>query len=139
MKGILKVSDAVGIGIHTVIILASSPNQLFMNKEIASMLDVSENHLAKIFQRLAKDGIVKSLRGPKGGFRINENFEEFTLLQIYEAIDGPIITNNCLLSKQFCDNGCLLGDFIISINRQITEYLSNTTLLELTQKANNGK
>ena len=54
MNSILKISEAASIAIHAMFILASTPDKLFSNKEIATMLDVSENHLAKVLQRLAK-------------------------------------------------------------------------------------
>ncbi|MEW5822149.1 MAG: Rrf2 family transcriptional regulator [Cyanobacteriota bacterium] len=128
MKGILRISDAAAIAIHTLIILASNQDKLFSNKEIAIMLDVSDNHLAKILQRLARAGLVESIRGPRGGFNLKKNTDQITLLDVYEAIDGPLELSDCLLARQFCNSNCLLGDFIKNINNQFVEYFKTKKL-----------
>lgn len=133
MKGILKISDATAIAIHTVIILAANHEKQFSNKEISTMLSVSENHLAKIMQRLAKAGLVESIRGPRGGFVISQKGSNCALLDVYEAIEGPLELSNCMLSKPFCNNNCLLGDFLVSINHQFKDYFSKTKISEFTK------
>lgn len=131
---ILKISDAAAIAIHTVVILDSAPDKLFSNKELATMLEVSDNHLSKILQRLCKAKIVESIRGPKGGFTLVDGGSNFTLLQIYEAIEGSLDITNCLLKKSFCTSGCLLGDFLFSINNQFKDYFEKTKISDLTAK-----
>jgi len=131
---ILKISDAAAIAIHTVVILDSAPEKLFSNKELSAMLEVSDNHLSKILQRLCKARIVESIRGPKGGFTLVDGGSNFTLLQIYEAIEGSLDISNCLLKKSFCTSGCLLGDFLFSINNQFKDYFEKTRIADLTAK-----
>jgi len=103
------------------------------NNQIALTLGVSENHLSKVLQRLAKVGIVKSVRGPKGGFTMGKNIEEITLLDVYEAIDGPVVTDDCLLSRPICGGGkaCILGGLLRDVNVQVKKRLSSVKLSDI--------
>ena len=59
--------------------------------------------------------------------------EEITLLDVYEAIDGPLVPNKCLLDAQICaGKRCILGDLIETVNNQVREYLATTRLPDLT-------
>ncbi|MGD9580156.1 MAG: Rrf2 family transcriptional regulator [Vampirovibrionia bacterium] len=135
---ILKISDAAAIAMHTVVILNSTPDKQYSNKELTTILNVSENHLSKIMQRLNKAQIVTSIRGPKGGFIINPEASDRSLLEVYEAIEGQLTISNCLLKKSFCSSGCLLGDFLISINQQFKDYFIETKISDLTNKLKNN-
>lgn len=133
MNSILRISDAASIAFHTMYILASNNDKLFSTKEIALTLNVSENHLAKVLQRLAKVGLVSSARGPKGGFVLGKKPQEITLLDIYEVIDGPLNPATCLIGKPVCNNNCILGDLIESINKKVTEQFKSTKLSQFVQ------
>jgi Rrf2 family protein len=134
MPTILKISDAASIGIHTMYVLANNPDKLFSTKEIATTLGVSENHLSKILQRLTKVGIVKSIRGPRGGFLLNKKPSEISLKDVYEAIDGPLTLSGCLLDKPVCDGNCVLGDLIQSVNRQVIDYFKSKSVNDFIRK-----
>jgi Rrf2 family protein len=96
---------------------------------MAEQLGVSENHLAKVMQRLHKVGLVTSKRGPKGGFTLGRPAGSIRLLDVYEGIDGPLQDRDCLLNEPLCEGTCcLLGGLLGSINEQVREQLSNTTL-----------
>lgn len=125
MNNILNISEAASIAIHTMYLLANNRNRLYSTKEIASILDVSENHLSKVLQRLVKENMVDSIRGPKGGFKLNYNYNKITLLDIYETIDGPILSTNCLLKKPICQGNCVLGELISSLNQKLKHYFEN--------------
>lgn len=129
----LKISDAASLALHTMVLLASQHDRLVSNKEIASVLKVSEAHLSKVLQRLAKIGLVHSIRGPHGGFSLGHPGERITLLQVYEAIEGPLpVSCNCLFDRQVCcRNHCILGNLLGNINIQIRDYLHKTTLAQL--------
>jgi Rrf2 family protein len=73
-------------------------------KSIARNCDVSEAFLAKIFQMLSQQQIVKSHRGVKGGFSLGRNPEEISLRDIVEVCEGGIALNHCLRQSNPCAN-----------------------------------
>ena len=132
MASILKISEAASLALHTVVYLATQHDGLVSTKEIARVLHASEAHLSKVLQRLARVGIVSSVRGPKGGFALHESPEKISLLEVYQAIEGPLALNNCLSDHPSCSGKqCVLGTLIGTIHEQITKYLSKTTVAQL--------
>ena len=73
-------------------------------KSIAKACDVSEAFLAKIFQMLSQENIVKSHRGVKGGFSLGREMNEITMLEIVEVCEGGIALNHCLRKVDPCKN-----------------------------------
>ncbi len=129
MPSLLRISEAASLALHAMSVLAESPDQWLSTHHIAKRLAVSENHLSKVSQRLAHAKLVETARGPKGGMRLAKPADEITLLEVYETIDGPLETSDCLLGQPTCGRAeCILGDLVSQINRQVTERLSNTTL-----------
>ncbi len=131
MVGILKVSEAAVLAFHTVALLAGEPGRIVTTREIASALEASEAHLSKVLQRLAKSGIVASVRGPKGGFKLGKAPEEISFLDVYEVIDGPLTDVNCLLGVPICEGGCILGDLLETLNTLVRERLATTRLSDV--------
>ena len=132
MSGVLKISDAASLAMHTMVLMAMNPDEVLTTHGIASRLKVSEAHLSKVLQRLTHQGLVKSLRGPKGGFRTEKPLEAVTLLDVYEAIEGTLQPVACLLDSKSCNgSGCILGVLLSSVNRQVRDYLAGTRLSEL--------
>ena len=112
--------------------LASNSDKSSSTKEIAAKLRVSEAHLSKVLQRLSKVGLVKSIRGPKGGFSLGKASDEISLLDVYESIDGKFESADCLFGDPiYSADECILGDLVKSINEQVKEYLSGTKLSQL--------
>ncbi len=130
MSSILKISEAAALAIHACVIIANKKAESkTTTTSIAGVLKASEAHLSKVMQRLAKAGIVDSVRGPKGGFVINGKPEDIRLIDIYEAVDGVFRCNNCLFDHQSCDGKkCLLGNFIENINEQVKMFFETKTL-----------
>ena len=127
----LKVSDAVNLAFHASALLASAEAPRSAG-EMARYLDVSENHMAKVLQRLVRAGLMLSRRGPAGGFELNRPAAELSLLQIYEAIEGPFVEQGCLLNKPVCDGSCcIFGDLLQSVHGQIHKHLENTHLADM--------
>jgi Rrf2 family protein len=80
---------------------SDSPVQL---KSIAQACDVSEAFLAKIFQMLSQQNIVKSHRGVKGGFSLGQDPHMISLRDIVEVCEGGIALNHCLRKVDPCEN-----------------------------------
>ncbi len=131
MSSMLRVSDAASLAIHAMGYLANMGGKLVSIHDIARELNVSENHLAKVAQRLAKCGLVVGVRGPKGGLKLSKDAKEISLLTIYEAIEGNVPQVKCLLGRPaFGKKCCILGELLHSINQQVVEYLGKTTLAQ---------
>ncbi len=132
MTNVLKISDAANLAFHATVFLAANPDRLVSVHEIAVALNVSENHLSKVLQRLAKDGLVKSIRGPKGGFALEKRADQITLLDIFQAIDGPLAHSDCLLGNPLCNGQCILGGLLKTMNKQVEDYFATTKISGLT-------
>lgn len=135
MSSILKISEAVSLGIHACIIIAKSQNSKISANKIAESLSASEDHLAKVLQRLVKAKIISSNRGPKGGFILARKPSEISLMEIYEAIDGEMpVKNNCLFEKPACKSSvCPLYELLSKVNKDVKEYFAQKSLAELIQ------
>ncbi len=127
----LKVSDAANLAFHASTLLANAEAPRSAG-DLARFLAVSESHMAKVLQRLARAGLLRSHRGPSGGFELARPAKELTLLEIYEAIEGPFGEQGCLLSRPVCDGSCcILGGLLRSVHAQIRDYLENTHLADM--------
>jgi len=132
MASLFKMSEAASLALHAMSFLAMDRKRKTSAKEIAARLQASEPHLAKVLQRLAKNGLVKSSRGPGGGFTLSRAASEITLLQIYETIEGPLEMTTCLFDHPICmGEQCIIGGLIGPVDRQAMDYLSKTRLSAL--------
>ena len=131
-SSLLKISEAASLALHTMAILACNPGQTISTREIAGQLKVSEAHLAKVLQRLGRAGLVKSQRGPGGGFVLGREPGEISLLDIYEVTEGPLPGRNCLLNRPACNGQCILGGLLSQVEDQVKTYFSQTRLSDLT-------
>ncbi len=124
-------SEAVSLALHSMVLLSQSTSPL-TTKEIAEKTEASVHHLAKVFQRLGKAGLVVSERGPKGGFVLARPPGEITLLEVYEAIEGPFATRGCLLAKGQCPfSSCVFGELLRDFTLRLRVYLSSHRLSDV--------
>ena len=99
----MKLTRGGEYGIRGVLYLAQQDNgKISMLSAIAKAQDVPPRFLAKIFQALAKAGVVRSHRGAKGGFSLARPAAEITIKDVIEAIEGPIYLNVCLVGPGEC-------------------------------------
>lgn len=141
MAAPFRMSEAAALGLHAAAFLARVPRRagesgrkgrLVPVREIAAALEASEAHLSKVLQRLARAGLVGSTRGPGGGFRLGRPAESITLLEVYEAIEGPLDGSGCLFDHEVCaGKGCICGDLISDVHERTRRRLAGTRLSEL--------
>ncbi len=129
---VLNISEATVIGLHAVVLLANSDGLKLTVSRISKLLNVSRAHLAKVMQQLARTGILKASLGPAGGYTLSKPASKITLLDVYQAIDGPFIPKKCLFEKPICRNKkCIMGPLVKQINAEVYEYLRNTKISEV--------
>lgn len=129
MSGSLRLSEAATLALHAAAFLAASPAGRASSREMAEAMSVSEAHLAKVLNRLAKARILDSTRGPTGGFSLTRSPRKVRLLDVYEAIEGPIQASTCLLGRPVCGKStCPLGGMMHEVNTRVRAWLSSTRL-----------
>ncbi len=100
----MQLTRGVDYGLQGLLHLARQPEgKLVMAGEIASAEDMPEYFFSKIFQNLAKTGLVNSFRGSSGGFSLAKSPEEITMLEVVEALEGPISLSKCVNAPETCD------------------------------------
>ena len=129
MSSVLRISDASTIGFHALVIFAANGERHYSTREIAKSLSVSEWHLSKVLQRLARSGIIRSVRGPGGGYTLAGKGADVTLLEVLEAIDGPFEPDDCLMRSNNCINReCIMGELLSNVNKKVKSYLTDKKL-----------
>jgi len=128
----LKISEAASLAMHALGYLAKREDGPITAREIAARFEISEAHLAKVMQRLVKVELLRSIRGPHGGFTLTRDPESVTLLEIFEAIEGRFEPSQCLLSSAICDgDNCILGSIVLEANNMLRTRLEETTLVDV--------
>lgn len=100
--------------------------------EIAERLMIPRAFLSKILQQLAKKGVVRSLKGPSGGFVLAVEPKEVSIKEIIAEIDGPLRVFECFASEADCSlyGDCLVLDVFNKVEDEIARVLSSYTLAD---------
>ncbi len=104
-------------------------------KDIAKAEGIPRHFLGKVFQTLARAQILRSSKGPHGGFALARAAGEITLLDIVAAVDGTRALDRCALGLPACSNEspCPQHHLWEPLRRQIKQYWQNTSLQDLAQ------
>ncbi|MGZ4963199.1 MAG: RrF2 family transcriptional regulator [Limisphaerales bacterium] len=107
-----------------------------MIDEVSRAEKVPKSFLAKIFQNLARAGLVKSVRGAGGGFVLAKAASEITVLEIVESIEGKIVFQRCKQDKPDCKHvgGCALCGLFEQAQDGLKDVLTRTTLDDLIKR-----
>lgn len=105
--------------------------------KLAGLRDISaangspEAYTAKILQQLVKSGLLQSLRGPTGGFKVSDR--PITLLEVVVAIDGESIVKDCVLGLKECSSAypCPVHDKFVAIRDHLKGVLTTTHLTDI--------
>jgi len=100
---------------------------------IAEALGAPPKYLAKTLNVLAKEGILRSMRGPTGGFRLAVGADRLTLARVIQPFDAPRNSGMCLLGGQPCDarKPCAAHAHWTAISEKVWAPLENSTVAEL--------
>jgi Rrf2 family protein len=113
-------------------LLARPATALVRTRDLGERIGASQAHLVKVLQSLARAGLVATERGPRGGARLARPAGEITLLEVYEAVDGPLEASECLLERPICDGSCcLVGKVLYRMNQEVRQHLGRTTLADV--------
>ncbi len=124
--------------IRALVYLASKEtNAMAMIPEVNRNTGVPGPYLSKIFQCLARCGILESKRGPSGGFSLTKSADRVSLFEIVEAVDDlSSLKDHCVMGFDRCSdvNACPLHVVWLGAKMRIMDKLKAATLLTLTKR-----
>lgn len=106
---------------------------------IATALDVPQNYLSKTLHQLARAGVLRSVRGPRGGFQLAGPPARLTLARVVSPFD-EVGERHCLLGRAQCGdrNACAAHGRWVSISDSLQAFFRNTTIADLMDDATAG-
>jgi Rrf2 family protein len=122
---------------------ADSKNMPVSIKEICKSEKFSNRYLENIFVKLRKAGLVKSLKGEKGGFMLAKNPAEISVYDILTAVETDVAPSRCSVDVAACANAknCGIRGVWMGLNVKMKEYLEETSLEQIKKLhfGSNGK
>lgn len=109
-------------------------------KEISEFINANEHTVGKILQTLVKQNVIRSLKGPSGGFYISKEQQKQPIINIVEAIDGKQIFKACGLGLSKCSSShpCPIHDDYKEARDIIENLFRQKKVIDLCEPVNNG-
>src|SRR5271163_491990 len=104
--------------------------------EIAEEYGISSTLMAKVLQKLAKDGLVAAKHGATGGYQLTREADRISALEVLTAIDGPVLITSCVTSHGNCDatERCSVREPLRRVNESILTVLSAVTISQMSEE-----
>ncbi len=135
MNSLVNISEGTSLAIHGLGLLANIAPGRINVKSAAITLKASEAHLAKVFGKLQKSGMVSSTRGPSGGFALEKEPRNISFMDVYEIFEAPINPESCPMGRSYCPfNSCLFEGRIHKVSMEIYRIMKDTTISDLKGK-----
>ncbi len=105
-------------------------------KDVAEAYHIPSQLLAKILQRLAKEGLVRSHAGMNGGYALSRDARQITAFEVIRAIDGPLFITSCVTGTGECDltDSCTIKEPLARVNQSITDVLKAIRIADLVEQ-----
>ena len=129
----LKLTKKVEYALISLVHLSEQDDNVFFPaSKIAEKYTIPNEILAKILQQLCSLNMIKSIKGPKGGYKISCKINTINMYEFIEMIEGPIGIVDCVASND-CNaiDCCSIKDPMTKINNQIIETLKGITIDQL--------
>lgn len=130
----MKLNRQTDYALRAVLYLASHP--LANISEVAEAQFVPQDFLAKIMQKLARAGIVRTHRGIGGGISLARPASEINMLQIVEAMEGPLTINRCFANPGECPREayCSIHDALAAVQTGLANSLEKIDMARLARR-----
>jgi len=133
----MQITRQADYAIRAVSYLAKlGPNQRAATSTVAQEMKIPPSFLAKIISQLSIAGLLHTSRGARGGVTLARAAVEISLLDVVEAIDGPILLNECVGDPANCtfSDDCLVHPIWVEVQESLVKRLRETRFNQLTTK-----
>ncbi len=129
----MQITRQADYAVRAVMYLAQlGPDEKASTSQIAEEKEIPLSFLAKIIAQLSVAGLLQTMRGARGGVALARLPDEISLLEVVEAIDGPIILNECVNDSYKCSqHGCPMRPIWQDAQADLVERLRTTTFGQL--------
>ena len=129
----MLVTREMDYAVRCILYLAQDEDHISNVTEVSRKMHIPKTFLAKIFQRLAKAGLVESVRGMNGGFRLSKKPSAISLLDIMEAIQGSSCINVCAVDSRKCKRSstCAVHPFWVKLRKEVDLRMREQTIDKL--------
>jgi Rrf2 family protein len=137
----MQLTRAADYAVRVMVHLATvAPGTRVSRTELAGAVDCPEQFLSKVLQSLTRAGLVTSHRGNTGGFDLPPARRRSSVLEIVEAVEGPIRLNVCLGSSTECSQQVKCATYPVwdEAQKAMTAVLRNATIDDMARHASNG-
>ncbi len=138
----MKLGTKVRYGTRAMLDLAMRPrDEVTSLKEVAERQDVSQKYLEHLFSSLQAAGLVRSARGPRGGYALARLPQEITVRDIYEVLEGSEGFSPCTSDPEVCDryDVCVTHELWARMHAEAMRVLDETTIADLARDAQERK
>lgn len=129
----MRLSKSTELALHSLWQLAHRTPELLLVSDMAGKQHVSESYLAKIFQKLAREGLVRSTRGKHGGFALAKKPDQITLASIIRAVETRTCFFECQDRSRRCrgKKDCFVRNIFKDAEERMLTVLEGTTLADI--------
>ena len=130
----LRLTKKADYGLMALKYLAEHPETPSVSaKDIADTYGIPAQLLAKVLQRLAKVGLLKSHAGMNGGYALSKDATKITAFEVIHAIDGPLFITSCITIHGACDlaGHCTIKEPLRKVNDSIKDLLNGICIADL--------
>ena len=106
--------------------------------EISNEMQTPPFLLSRILQRLVKSGLLHSMKGHHGGFRMDKRPEEINVYDVVQIIDGSVVVHDCIADRCGMGPSCSLRDAFQGAEKALERALRDVTLADLTRPQQQG-
>jgi Rrf2 family protein len=131
-----KLSKKADYGLIAVKHLATHRNAHACSaNEISEEYGISITLMAKVLQKLAREGVVAAKHGSSGGYQLARDPGQITALDVISAIDGPVLITSCVTSHGNCDatDKCSVREPLRRVNESILQVLNTVTISQMSE------
>jgi FeS assembly SUF system regulator len=138
MLRVTKLTDYATVVLSS---LAEAPDRVHNATELAERAHLELPTVSKLLKTLAQAGLVQSYRGSAGGYRLAKPAADISLIQIVEAIEGPLEMTECSGEHSLCEheNHCGVRSKWLRINDVVANALRGVSLAEMMPRASRRK
>lgn len=138
----MKLSTRTRYAVRAIIELAQNDgNKPLQLKIIAQRQDISVKYLEQLIAVLRSAGLVRSIRGSKGGYVLAKDPDQIRLIDVFHCLEGTVSTTECVENEDYCERSadCAARQVWAQVQQAIENVLQSITLQDLVDRAKSKK